>query len=64
MFIDDHELIDPSHLPPLYQYIKDCSISVEYTMEEKVKLTNGLRAEVCSDGSEFSHTLAWKFFIE
>lgn len=64
MFIDDHELVDSTYLPAVYQFVKDCSISVEYSQEEKAKLTNALRSEVCSDGNEYSQTVAWKFFLK
>ena len=64
MFIDDHELPGPAHLVPVYQFIKDCSISVDYSIEEKAKLINALRSEACSDGAEFSPAIAWQFFIK
>ena len=64
LYLDDIEVPDSAYLPSVYQFIKDCSISVDFTSEEKSKITNTLRSEVCRNGRDYTQTMAWSFFKE
>ena len=63
LLLDEHEIAQTSFLPPVYRFIKDCHISAEFTSEEKSKIVNSVRSEVCRSGKEFSPKTAWEFFI-
>lgn len=64
MFLDDQELLDCSHIPYVYQFVKDCSITVEFTPEERACVVNSLRSEVTQNGSDYTEHKAWNFFIK
>uniref|UniRef100_A0A1X7UKN4 Uncharacterized protein n=1 Tax=Amphimedon queenslandica TaxID=400682 RepID=A0A1X7UKN4_AMPQE len=63
IFLDDQELLHPSCISLVYEFVKDCSINMDFNPEERSRIVNSLRSEVTRNGSEYSEQKAWIFFI-
>ena len=64
MYLDDKELLGPSFVSSVYQFVKNCSISVDFTIEERTRIINALRPDVSRDGLEFTPSIAWEYFLK
>ena len=64
VLLDDLELTSPTYFSSIYQFVKDCSITVQFTSEERSRVVNALRSEVTQTGSEYSEQIAWDFFLK
>ena len=63
VFLDDQELLHSSYIPLVYEFVKDCSITIDFTPEERSRIVNSLRSEVTKNGSDYTEQKAWNFFI-
>ena len=64
VFLDHQELLDSTYFSHVYQFTKDCSVTVEFTDEERSRVVNSIRSEVTQDGQEYTEHTAWEFFIK
>ena len=64
VLLDDLELTSSKYFSSVYQFVKDCSITVQFTSEERSRVVNALRSEVTQTGSEYSEQIAWNFFLK
>ena len=64
VFLDDQELLHPSCISLVYEFVKDCSINMDFNPEERSRIVNSLRSEVTRNSSEYSEQKAWIFFIK
>jgi dynein heavy chain len=63
VFLDHQEIPNVDYLPYVYQFVKDCSLTVEFTNEERLCVINSLRSEITQCGFKYSEKIAWQFFI-